>query len=213
MFTTSCMNSHTSPPRIERKYFFENLHQAQQVITRCHRHGFRQAYPARQVNSLYFDTPQRQMYHDSINGLSPRHKIRLRWYGPSQQKSPRLQLEIKHKYGEVGDKTTYLLPAKVSLTNHAQLITHLKKLLSQKLQTQYPNLAPSLTTIYQRQYYSFNEIRLTCDTNLQPLPHHLSPQATVLELKFSPTDASQLGQISQLFPRSWQRFSKYTDLN
>ena len=38
-------------------------------------------YKKRLVNSIYFDNDDFEMYFDSVEGLSPRKKIRLRYYG------------------------------------------------------------------------------------------------------------------------------------
>ena len=38
-------------------------------------------YEKRLVNSIYFDNNDFEIYYDSVEGLSPRKKIRLRYYG------------------------------------------------------------------------------------------------------------------------------------
>ena len=37
-------------------------------------------YPLRKINSIYYDNLLNQMYHDSVEGLVPRKKIRVRSY-------------------------------------------------------------------------------------------------------------------------------------
>ena len=37
-------------------------------------------YPARKINSIYFDNLNYSMYNQSIEGVVPRKKIRLRMY-------------------------------------------------------------------------------------------------------------------------------------
>ncbi len=42
---------------------------------------FSEAYPPRQVNSLYFDTRDLDCLNDNLIGTGQRKKLRLRWYG------------------------------------------------------------------------------------------------------------------------------------
>ena len=42
-------------------------------------------YPGRKITSLYFENNKNQMYDDSIEGLVPRKKIRIRHY-PAEKK-------------------------------------------------------------------------------------------------------------------------------
>ena len=41
---------------------------------------FKETYPKRFVNSIYFDTDIYQDVWDNINGFGNRKKIRIRWY-------------------------------------------------------------------------------------------------------------------------------------
>jgi hypothetical protein len=50
---------------------------------RCHPLGFEALYPDRGVHNLYFDTPGLAAYAASLEGAEPRLKLRLRWYGES----------------------------------------------------------------------------------------------------------------------------------
>ena len=38
-------------------------------------------YETRQINSIYFDNSKYTIYDDSVEGISPRKKIRVRFYG------------------------------------------------------------------------------------------------------------------------------------
>ena len=55
-------------------------------------------YPKRIINSLYFDNENYQMYDDSIEGLVPRKKIRIRHY-PNEKKVLYLELKISSEEG------------------------------------------------------------------------------------------------------------------
>ena len=43
--------------------------------------GMRELFPSRIINSTYFDTDHLDMYINSEEGILPRKKIRVRWYG------------------------------------------------------------------------------------------------------------------------------------
>ena len=67
--------------RYERKYRIEHAHpQVVQVVIRQHPAGFRPLFPPRQINNLYFDTPDFAAFQDNVTGTPQRLKYRLRWY-------------------------------------------------------------------------------------------------------------------------------------
>ena len=45
------------------------------------KNGMSELYPKRIISSCYFDTLNLKIFHDSEEGILPRKKIRLRWYG------------------------------------------------------------------------------------------------------------------------------------
>ena len=47
----------------------------------------KQIYQPRKIQSLYFENRNYEMYSDSIEGLTPRKKIRIRNYPESQDSS------------------------------------------------------------------------------------------------------------------------------
>ena len=57
-------------------------------------------YNKRFINSLYYDTKQRDMFYHSEEGVLPRKKIRIRWYNSEmnfkiEKKSQVLMEDIK----------------------------------------------------------------------------------------------------------------------
>jgi hypothetical protein len=68
------------PLRYEVKYVARatELHR---VLTwvRNNRAGFREPYPPRQVNNVYFDTFDHFAYVENLSGASARSKVRFRW--------------------------------------------------------------------------------------------------------------------------------------
>lgn len=176
--------------RYERKYILENplLNQIEAHLL-THPAGFTAAYPQRQVNSLYYDSPTLKNYHASVNGQYNRVKPRLRWYGQNTKKIKAGQLELKIKQGELGFKK----------------ITPLK------------NLIPTLLTSYNRQYYlsANKKIRLTIDQNisytsfLDPQKSTLIDPRTIVEIKYAKTAEIYALSIPQFLPLTLNRVSKY----
>ena len=52
-------------------------------------------YPSRTINSIYFDNQDYTMYNQSIEGVLPRKKIRLRVYGKEFSPNKSINKEIK----------------------------------------------------------------------------------------------------------------------
>ena len=68
---------------------------------------FKEPYPARIVNSIYFDTPNLRDVWDNINGYGLRKKIRVRWYNDLNNSN--VYLEEKKKINFLTQKKTELL--------------------------------------------------------------------------------------------------------
>lgn len=91
--------------RYEKKYFldFISADDAELLIRMCPRY-FRQIYPDRYINNIYLDSESFRCYWENVDGVSPRFKQRIRWYGALHQDNAAATLEIKRKYNAVGDK-------------------------------------------------------------------------------------------------------------
>ncbi len=91
--------------RYERKYLLEHvtLFDIQQMV-KLHPAAFRETYPMRQVNNIYFDTVNFEAYRDNIMGIAKRTKYRIRWYGDDLKTIQKPRLEEKVKHGELGYK-------------------------------------------------------------------------------------------------------------
>lgn len=90
--------------RYEFKYVISHL-DADQVINKIRLlpHGFRTAFPDRQVCSVYFDDANMSSAQDNIAGSPKRKKVRIRWYGALEYPL-KAKLEIKVKSANVGYK-------------------------------------------------------------------------------------------------------------
>ena len=126
---------------------------------------FRNQYPQRKVNSIYFDTNNYTSILQNLDGISGKKKIRIRWYGNEKIMTDPV-IEIKSKNGFETKKEIIeikelnnIQPFNLNVINeklNAKL--NLKKL-----------VLPILTTNYDRQYFVScdGKIRATVDYNLK----------------------------------------------
>ena len=83
-------------PRIEQKLEIKKNHYLD-LLRWIHHKGGKPLYPERKICSRYFDNNNMQMYFDTVEGIIPRKKIRIRTYGSDNFNSTNNQyfLEIK----------------------------------------------------------------------------------------------------------------------
>tara|TARA_B100000767_G_scaffold237033_1_gene231063 strand:- start:360 stop:944 length:585 start_codon:yes stop_codon:yes gene_type:complete len=153
-------------------------------------------FQKRKIISLYFDNSNFQMYHDSIEGSLPRKKIRVRNY---QSKKNYLELKISSTEGRF--KTSNLIKEdKFNETKNIGIMDNL-----------YGSCKPVLFVEYNREYFEFNDIRVTIDNDINYFSYHRKflgyEKNIVVELKASFKKSINQLMIDFPFPRS--RFSKY----
>ncbi|MCW5550720.1 MAG: VTC domain-containing protein [Verrucomicrobiae bacterium] len=211
-------------PRYERKFLPQGLVLADVLaLVRCHPGLFREVYPPRYVNNIYFDTPSRKDYHDHVSGLPNRSKMRVRWYGPAGGRVARPVLEQKIKRGYVGGKLAHGLPdfclngkgfrnPVITAFRSAPLPAHVQEKLCQ--------VQPALFNRYRRYYYLSGDgrFRLTVDAELQfgsasgnDGLHRLisKPSVLVVELKFATESADEADRVTNDLRFRLSRCSKY----
>jgi hypothetical protein len=211
--------------RYERKLLAPGFSLAE-VLALVGRHpaAFRQAYPPRFVNNVYFDSPALGAYFDHVNGTPHRDKMRLRWYGPLAGHIAKPTLEHKIKRGLVSGKAAYPaapLDVNGAITRAALQTTLDAAPLPAPMRAALCRLEPALVNRYQRCYYQTADgrFRLTTDLDLQffalakgngslapPTP---GPAAIIIELKFRPDHAEDADVITNAFPFRLARCSKY----
>lgn len=201
--------------RYERKYRIEGIPAAwvEQAV-RQHPASFRTLFPDRQINNIYFDTPDLSGFNQNVAGVPQRRKHRMRWYGTVQNKLNRPTFEIKIKDGELGYKESQ----KLDDCNWSQLQT----VFSTIPQLKYLPLRPVLVNAYQRSYWgtSDSRFRITIDHALQFAPfewgrparhfHSLLDHAIVMELKYDAADDDAVQDIIEHLPFRQTKNSKYT---
>lgn len=201
--------------RYERKYRIEGLPAAWIVQSiRQHPASFRLLFPDRQVNNIYFDTPDLSGFNQNVAGVPQRRKHRLRWYGKVSDQLLQPVFETKIKDGELGYKESQRLDDCSWL--------ELKETFKTIPQLQYMPLRPVLVNAYQRAYYGTPDerFRVTIDWQLQFAPfswqrpaeqlHSLPDEAIVMELKYEAEDDDAAQRIVDFLPFRQTKNSKYT---
>jgi len=212
--------------RFELKLPLENRTPAA-VYAAIRRHplGFEPLHPERRVNSIYFDTPAFSCLHTSVEGVSRRLKLRLRWYGDDDAVDAG-QLEWKWRRGRDGWKWTLPVAWEGELAKQrwSALRGQLREGLDGRQRATFDALAvPALLVRYQRAYWISRDgrCRLTVDGALRfaaqtgglapqlrgELPAH---RIQVLELKLPVSRPELAREALQGFPYRPARFSKYT---
>ena len=160
-------------------------------------------FEKRIVNSIYFDSKNFMIYKDSIEGTTPRKKIRIRTYSEFFfHKNNKFNLEIKISSTEGRYKKTKELNDKIDTF----LIGY--------NDNQYGMCFPVLNVSYEREYFIKDNSRITIDTNIKysningKVKNNYSYHEDnyVVENKLTNNDKNE---ILEFFPFSNARFSKY----
>lgn len=202
--------------RYERKFRLEAIDRALAMqVVRCHPAGFRQAYPDRWVNNIYFDDPDLTALYDNFAGAADRQKVRLRWYGPAfpGQMHP-ARLEWKMRSNQLGKKRVVALPP-LSFESMPKLRRQLREYWRPASVRR-----PVLLNRYRRSYYAAaaGSIRLTIDWDLSfGTPRaiggakklSLAAPGGIVELKYPPAEEARAAWIMQHLPFRLTKSSKY----
>ena len=207
----------TSNMRYERKYRIDEISfGAVEQIVRSHPASFRKAYPDRQVNNIYFDTPGLSTFEDNVAGVSDRCKYRVRWYGEIVPKPVNANFEIKIKSNQLGTKKTIPI-GDIDLMD-LETLTQKVNQLSSDINL----LQPFLANAYQRAYYESldGRFRITLDHQLKfCFPNYTSIlnlnrfhqdfSGIIVELKYNESEDDNANQIMQYLPFRNTKNSKY----
>ena len=184
--------------RIEEKLFIkkENLIQFQEFLVKK---SAKKIHHPRIIESLYFDNNNLEMYSDSIEGLAPRKKIRIRNYPKDSEK--KIYLEVKNSTVEGRFKTR----------KNINKIEFDKKKSIGILDNQYGICYPKLYVKYKREYSVIDDVRISIDKDIQYKDYKtnfkLSDENIIVELKTSFN--KNLYELISDFPILRIRFSKY----
>jgi len=190
---------------------------------------FKEIFHKRQINNIYLDSIELDNYHANLRGSPTREKTRIRWYGDTFRIINNPAMEIKRRFGLVGDKLSYPLnPIELSRQYCWHAIVETQKSLANqpnsesqviidKLSCQVPSI---LNSYYRRYFLSANgKFRITIDTEIKYFSTNtrwinsssVDESQIIMELKFDPADAKEAPGISNYFPFRLARNSKYVN--
>lgn len=153
----------------------------------------------RVIESLYFDNHNFQTYNDSIEGMVPRKKIRIRNYPSSDDK--KYYYEIKNSSVEGRYKTRKIIDKKD--------FEEIKKV--GIFDEQYGLCLPKIYIRYYREYFKSKDVRISVDTNIKyrdsRTNFQISDDRIIAELKTSIN--KDIDELNKEFPIQRIRFSKY----
>ncbi len=154
--------------RYERKWIFKsnNFLALINALVRSNLF-FRYQYPSRNVNSIYFDTSNYTSIRQNLDGVSDKRKIRIRWYGKSDNITNPV-VEIKSKKGFETKKTGVQIKELENIKINE--LVKIKEQLNRKLRLK-KIINPVLSTHYKREYFisSNSKIRATIDYDLKSI--------------------------------------------
>tara|TARA_A100001011_G_scaffold321693_1_gene342740 strand:+ start:3361 stop:3981 length:621 start_codon:yes stop_codon:yes gene_type:complete len=184
--------------RIEEKLYIktENLIDFKDFLNKK---SAKKMHERRIIKSLYFDNINLDMYNDSIEGLVPRKKIRIREYPVTKDKN--FYLEVKNSAVEGRYKTRKIIN-KNSFDNYKKIGI---------FDNQYGVCLPNFYVTYERDYLIIDDVRISIDKNLVYENYKSSciykDNNSIVEIKTS--IKKDLDNLIKLFPFQRIRFSKY----
>ncbi len=203
--------------RFERKYKIEGLEAATvEGAILLHPAGFRELYPDRIVNNVYFDTVELTTFRQNVDGVNQRKKFRLRWYGEDTENIRKPQFEIKIKHNELGTKEVYKVPD-MTIGDISGLMDA-----ANQFSNNFAPLFPVLLNAYLRSYYGSADgrFRITIDRSLRYYSMMGREQFTgflheeegvILEVKYEEQDEDKAALVLQNLPFRHTKSSKYVN--
>ena len=210
--------------RYERKFRPGQLDVSEMLLLlKLHPKGFKKVYPDRQINNIYLDRVNLASFHENIEGTSPRVKLRVRWYGDVLNQNAKPFLEIKRKFGFVGDKLRVDLPEWDNRSGLSDL--GVKNLLKEAVDPSgYCSCAIGMNSIlvnqYTRSYFESadRKFRLTVDRDLSfnafrsgkgDLTRKVGDPDVIVEVKYDATHDEEGDLVAKGLSMRVHRISKY----
>ena len=190
-------------PRIEQKLIL-NSYEHLSILEWLKVNNANYLYPPRKVISIYLDTIDLRMFYETVEGLIPRKKVRLRRY-EKRNLNDLYTIEIKLSDEQARYKKSIL--KKISF----------EEVLEEGLYVEnYGFCYPLIEISYLREYYEVKGYRLTIDKNINykslddfrlPFKDRIIDPNNVVEIKADIKE--NLDTISNLFNFPRSKFSKY----
>ena len=163
--------------------------------------GMKELFKPRVISSIYLDTVDMNMFHDSEEGVLPRKKVRIRWYNEDKK----FTLENKTSSIEGRFKVTSKLDSSL-LDNEFKI--------KSRRDSQYGLIQPILKVSYERSYFMLNNMRITFDKNItyqylrtENNRKYFEPER-VVEIKIPISCSDDF--VEKHIPYPTARFSKYS---
>ena len=151
----------------------------------------------RTVTSIYFDNDMLDMHHDGEEGVTPRKKIRLRYYSYNKEKEIKDEFFLEKK-----------INSQEGRFKSSKKISFGKNLLREGIFEQnYGICKPKIQVEYHRSYFAIFNVRLTLDRNISS-KLKVKDNSIIAELK--PNKSYSLDYLNNQFPFNRLRFSKYS---
>ncbi len=187
-----------------------------EILSHLTMSGFFPQHSVRRVSSVYFDTPDLVLHRLGQEGVVPRDKVRLRWYGHQEFDMAKTTLEIKRTLAASREKYTEKFSNLSKSGNHKiDYLTYYKDQIGSK------KLQPIVCVAYDRSYFANREnSRATIDTNIHYHKCLLTPDGRLITMQYAREDLNVLEMKDAGFDRAlknvfesrriWLRFSKYS---
>ncbi len=184
--------------RIEKKIFIKK-EQLSEFKKFLFENNIKKLHNSRVVESVYFENRFHQIFFDSVEGLCPRKKIRVRSYPESSDQQYYLEFKVSSIEGR------YKINKKITKKKCDEMFKN--GIFDKK----YGACLPNLIVKYNRNYYFKEDVRITIDTDI--LYNSFRTLKTkkdsniIVELK---TNISKnLDELFEKYPFQEIRFSKY----
>ena len=161
-------------------------------------------YPRRKIRSVYFDNNILSSYEESIEGIVPRKKIRLRTYTDKKIFDLKNIFNLEVKINSVEGR----------LKKVTKDVDHIKLLNMGILDPVYGLMIPVVEVNYIREYYSIHNLRITLDTKIDynifnKRKSTISNEEAILEIKSD--NLNNFNYIDEKFNLMKTRYSEYSN--
>ena len=161
-------------------------------------------YPDREVYSIYFDNNSFQTYLESVEGIVPRKKFRLRTYNFKNLFSNKFNIEIKESLSFGRKKNSKKIEKIENLLLHGIFFKN------------YGICYPKIIVKYLREYYVLSNNRLTLDSNIAFKKFDFYNKSNISFKSFNSIVAeiksdsiNNINEVNKDLPFEKTRFSKY----
>ena len=184
--------------RIEEKILV-NKNQILDFQKFCLKISAKKLYETRIIKSLYLDNNNRDMFTDSVEGVLPRKKIRIRQYPENKLQEFFFEEKISSVEGRFKKRK------KITKNN----FTKIKK--TGYLDNIYGNCKPLVYVEYKRKYLHLNKVRITHDTDIKyylfskKLIRYDENQIFEIKANYK----TDIDELQLVYPMTRSRFSKY----